>query len=133
MLCDYGLIDVDKSSEGNVVESQGYGMHSCVHLWTVHVVSQEWDSEMAGVALECVGRHVPEKDVQHLWLTQRRLLRHLTRCWRFIIDGRLDEDGKHWILHIFRYVCSNQGRLEEAEKMYLRALTVKKILFILFY
>jgi hypothetical protein len=31
VLCNYGLIEVDKSSEGTVVESQGYGMHSCVH------------------------------------------------------------------------------------------------------
>ena len=122
VLCDYGLIDVDKSSEGNVVESQGYGMHSCVHSWTVHVVNQEWDSEMAGVAVECVGRHAPENNVQHSWLTQRRLLRHLTRCWGYIIDGRLDEDGKDWILYNFGYVCSNQGRFDKAEKMYLRAL-----------
>jgi tetratricopeptide (TPR) repeat protein len=77
---------------------------------------------MAGVAVECVGRHAPEKDAQHSWLTQRRLLRHLTRSWGFIVDGRLDEDGKHWILHRFGDVCSSQERREEAEKMYLRAL-----------
>ncbi|KAF2679629.1 hypothetical protein K458DRAFT_115480 [Lentithecium fluviatile CBS 122367] len=122
VLCDYGLIEVDKSSKGTVVESQGYGMHSCVHAWTVHIVNQEWDSEMAEVAVDCVGRHAPENDVQHSWLTQRRLLRHLARCWGFIINGKMDEYGKDWILHIFGYVCSNQGRFDEAEKMYVRAL-----------
>lgn len=65
VLCDYGLIDVDKSPERYIVEFQGYGMHSCVHSWTVHVVNQECDSKMAGVALECVGRHVLENAVQH--------------------------------------------------------------------
>ena len=80
VLCDYGLIEVDKSSKGTVVESQGYGMHSCVHAWTMHVVNQEWDSIMAEVAIECVGRHVPINTAQHSWLTQRRLLQHLTRC-----------------------------------------------------
>ncbi|KAF2741633.1 hypothetical protein M011DRAFT_377150, partial [Sporormia fimetaria CBS 119925] len=80
ILCDYGLIEVDRSSEGHVVESQGYGMHGCVHAWTVHVVNQEWDSEMAGVALECIGRHALKQDAQQWRRTQRRLLRHLTRC-----------------------------------------------------
>src|SRR5579871_561231 len=121
VLCNHGLIDVDKSFEGSG-ESQGYGMHSCVHSWTVHVVNQEWDSKMAEIALECVGRHVPEDNAQHSWLTQRRLLRHLSRCWGFIIDGRLDDDGKEWILYNFGNMCSNQGRFDEAEKMYLRAL-----------
>jgi hypothetical protein len=65
VLCDYGLIEVDKSSEESGVEFQGYGMHSCVHSWTVHVVNQEWDSEMAEVAVKCVGRHVPEHNAQH--------------------------------------------------------------------
>jgi hypothetical protein len=48
VLCDYGLIEVDKFSEGSVVESQGYGMHGCVHAWTVHVVNQEWDASWPG-------------------------------------------------------------------------------------
>jgi tetratricopeptide (TPR) repeat protein len=77
---------------------------------------------MAGVALDCVGRHIPEDDVQHGWLTQRRLLRHLTRCWGYITDGRLDEGEKDWILHKFRDTCSNQGQFKKAEKMYLSAL-----------
>jgi tetratricopeptide (TPR) repeat protein len=126
VLCDYGLIEVDNSSKGQVVESQGYSMHSCVHAWTVHVVNQEWDVDMAEVAMECIGRHVPENNAQHSWLTQRRLLRHLARCWGFIVNGRLDEDGKDWILYNFGYVCSNQGQFDKAEKMYLRALQGKE-------
>jgi hypothetical protein len=121
-LCDYGLIEVDKSSKGTVVESQGYGMHSCVHAWTVHVVNQEWDSEMAWVAAECVGRHAPNNNVQHSRLIQRWLLRHITRCWGFIIHERLDEDGKEWILHMFGCMYLNLGRLDEADKMYQQAL-----------
>jgi hypothetical protein len=59
VLCNYGLVEVDRSSKGGDVESKGYGMHSCVHSWTIHVLNQEWDSEMAGLVLECVGLHVP--------------------------------------------------------------------------
>jgi len=38
------------------------------------------------------------------------------------MDGRLDENGKEWILLNFGGVCLNQERFNEAEKMYLRAL-----------
>jgi tetratricopeptide (TPR) repeat protein len=34
----------------------------------------------------------------------------------------LDDDGKDWILYNFGNMYSNQGRLDEAEKMYQRAL-----------
>ncbi|KAF1936850.1 hypothetical protein EJ02DRAFT_413325 [Clathrospora elynae] len=127
VLCNYGLVDVDKSSKGNVVESQGYAMHSCVHSWTVYVVNQEWDSEMAMVAVECVGRHVPGGNLQHSSLTQRRLLRHLKRCWGFFVDGRLDLDGKNWILHDFGTVCLDQGWFDEAEKIRYHTSTLDTV------
>jgi tetratricopeptide (TPR) repeat protein len=81
---------------------------------------------MAGIALECVGRRIPDNNAQNSWVTQRRLLRHLTRCWGYFIDGRLDDDGKDWVLYSFGYMCSNQGRLDEAEKMYQQALAGKE-------
>jgi hypothetical protein len=37
-------------------------MHSCVHLWTKHVVNEEWDSNMARLVVNCVGLHVPDSD-----------------------------------------------------------------------
>ncbi|KAF2655155.1 hypothetical protein K491DRAFT_693174 [Lophiostoma macrostomum CBS 122681] len=119
VLCNYGLIELDKSSERYMAESQGYGLHGCVHAWTTHVVNQEWDAEMARVALMCVGWGISAMDS---WLTHRRHLPHLTRCWKFVMDGSMDVDGMDRILHNFGYVCSSQGRFEEAEKMYLRAL-----------
>lgn len=51
-------------------------MHGCVHAWTIHVLNQEWDYEMAGVALGCVGSHVPDEDMSEFWVTQRRLVGH---------------------------------------------------------
>lgn len=55
-------------------------------------------------------------------MTQRRLLRHAARCSGFILDNRLDDDGKEWALHNFGDINSDQGRFYEAEKMYQRAL-----------
>jgi hypothetical protein len=53
MLCDYGLAEVEKSSEGGGIESTGYSVHSFVHSWTVHVLNKEWDAKMAGFVLDC--------------------------------------------------------------------------------
>ena len=77
---------------------------------------------MAEVALKYIDRYILENNSQYSQVTQRRLLRHLNRYWGFIIDGRLDNDGKDWILFNFGYIYSNQGRFDEAEKIYLRAL-----------
>jgi tetratricopeptide (TPR) repeat protein len=88
----------------------------------MHVVNQKWDSELAGLALECVGRHVPENNAPSSLVTQRRLLRHAGRCWEFVVDGRLDDYGKDWILHRFGDMHLDQGKHNEAEKMYQRAL-----------
>lgn len=123
VLCDHGLVEVDNSSEGSVVESKGYGMHGCVHSWTVHVVNQEWDSEMAGVALECVARHVPDENSRNPWVTQRRLMQHAARCWRFIVNGSVEHDRRDWALHYLGNLYADLGQLDKAEEMYQRALT----------
>ncbi|KAF2434896.1 TPR-like protein [Tothia fuscella] len=122
VLCDHGLIEVDQSSGEGEVESKGYAMHSCVHSWTVHMLNQEWDSRMAEFALHCIARHLLNKNTQNSWVLQRRPLRHLAKCCDWFLDGRLDDDGREWFLYAFGYVHSYQGRFEEAEKMYLRAL-----------
>jgi tetratricopeptide (TPR) repeat protein len=122
VLCDHGLVEVDESSEGGVVEKRGYAMHSCVHSWTYHVVNQEWDSKLASLALECVGKHVPESGEQNSWVTQRRLLRHAGKSWGFIVDNTLDVDGREDILLVLGNMYLVQGKYNEAEQMYQRAL-----------
>ncbi|KAF2198403.1 hypothetical protein GQ43DRAFT_163670 [Delitschia confertaspora ATCC 74209] len=126
VLSDHGLVDVDMSSEGSGVELKGYRIHSCVHSWTIHVLNQEWDAEQAGLALECVGSHIPNRTAQNSSLRQRRLLPHASRCWGFIFDGKLDQNGKEYILHRFGDMYSDLRRLDEAEKMYQRALQGKE-------
>ena len=98
MLCDYGLVEVDISSEESRVESKGYSMHSCVHLWTIHFLNQVWDVRMERLALECVGSHVLDKAAREAWVTQRRLIRHAVKCWYFVEKGIISEDGIAWVL-----------------------------------
>jgi tetratricopeptide (TPR) repeat protein len=94
VLCDHWLAEADTISEGSEVESRGYSMHNCVHSWTVHVLNQEWDAEMGGLALKCVGSRVPKSNARNSWATRQRLIRHTARCWSFIVDGMADKDSR---------------------------------------
>ena len=125
VLCNHGLAEADMSSEEGL-ESRGYRMHSCVHSWTIHVLNQEWDYGMASLALRCVGFHVPGDKSPKFWVTQRRLVQHAARCWHSISKGLVGEEGMEWALSSLGNLYANQGKLEEAEKMYQRALQGKE-------
>ena len=121
VLTDHGLVQVDKSSQ-ELPESRGYSIHGCVHSWTVHVLSQEWNYDLARVALKSVALHVPDEQANRPWLTQRRLLQHAARCSHILLNGKFPDDsmaGAYFNLgNLFKY----QSKLVLAEQMYKRAL-----------
>jgi len=90
VLSDHGLVEVDMSSQ-ELIESRGYSIHGCVHSWTVNVLNQEWDSNLARLALKFVGSHVPEKESAKWWLTQRRLLPHAASISKSVNQPRVPE------------------------------------------
>jgi len=55
VLSDHGLVEVDMSSQ-ELIESRGYSIHGCVHSWMVNVLNQEWDSDLARLALKLLDR-----------------------------------------------------------------------------
>jgi roadblock/LC7 domain-containing protein len=112
---------VDQSAF-ELVESKGYSMHGCVHAWTIHVLNQEWDYGLARLALKFVASHVPKSKEDKWWVTQRRLLQHASRCSNMVNENLVAEDGMEWAIHRLGYLYADQGKLEEAEKMYDRAL-----------
>ena len=121
VLSDHGLVEVDMSSQ-ELVESRGYSIHGCVHSWVIHVLNQEWDYDLAKLALKFVGSHVPGKESAKWWLTQRRLLQHAARCSYIVLNGLVIDDGMEWAFHNLGLLYADQGKLDEAEKMYKRAL-----------
>ncbi|KAN0072834.1 HET domain containing protein [Elaphomyces granulatus] len=125
VLSDYGLVEVDMSSQERI-ESRGYSIHGCVHSWTVHVLNQRWDYDLAKLALKCVGSHVPTEESAKWWLTQRRLFQHAARCSHAVLNGMVTDDGMEWALHRLGNLYKDQGKLDEAEKMYQRALQGKE-------
>ncbi|KAN0072353.1 hypothetical protein V8E54_009282 [Elaphomyces granulatus] len=121
VLSDHGLVEVDMSSQEQM-ESRGYSIHNCVHSWTVYVLNQEWDYDLAKLALKFVGSHVPGDESPKWWLTQRRLLQHAARCLHFVLNDMVRDDGMEWALHNLGNLYADQGKLDEAEKVYQRAL-----------
>ncbi|KAF2705193.1 hypothetical protein K504DRAFT_388600, partial [Pleomassaria siparia CBS 279.74] len=122
VLGDYGLVEVAKSTIGVEVGPVGYGMHSCVHSWTIHVVNQEWDGALADLAMKRVGNHIPYESTPRYWVTQRRLLRHVERCWGFCMLTL-------YIFNSLGVLYAKLGRLKEAEEIYEMASEQEKILF----
>ena len=121
VLCDYGLVGVDTPLQ-ELIESRGYSIHGCVHSWTIHVLNQEWDYDLARVAVQFVGLHVPKQEAIQPWLTQRRLLWHAARCSDILLNGLVTDDGIAWAYYNLGLLYAEQGKLAEAEQMYKRAL-----------
>jgi hypothetical protein len=97
-------------------------VHSCVHSWTVFVLNKEWDESFARLALRCVASKVPMRDETDSWMLQRRLLQHAVRQEQAIFEDKVDMEGMEWALHSLGNLYSDQGKLAEAEAMYVRAL-----------
>jgi tetratricopeptide (TPR) repeat protein len=114
-------VEVDKSSLERI-ESGGYSIHGCVHSWTIHVLNQEWDQDLARIAVEFIGLHIPEEQAIRPWLTQRRLLQHAARCSYIVLNGLFIDNGIEWAYYNLGLLYSSQGKLAEAEQMYQRAL-----------
>src|ERR1700735_982979 len=57
VLSDHGLVEVDMPSQ-EPGEARGYSIHSCVHSWAIHVLNQQWDYDLAKLALKFVGLHL---------------------------------------------------------------------------
>jgi tetratricopeptide (TPR) repeat protein len=125
VLCDHALVEPNATLRDNSVESQGYSMHSCVHSWTVHVVNDRWDSNMARVVLNCVGLHVPDSNSSQYWVIEQRLVRHANRCQEFIskeLLARHDNETTLRAIALLGALYADQNKLDKAEEMYQRAL-----------
>jgi tetratricopeptide (TPR) repeat protein len=131
VLCDHALVEAEAEavSRKDTKESRGYGMHSCVHAWTMHVVNERWDDGLARLALTSVGRHVPSTTAPQYWVTQQRLLRHANRSQSHI-DGTIamwsNDDTVLSAAHSLGDLYADQGKLDKAEEMYERALEGKE-------
>ncbi|KAL5318058.1 hypothetical protein ACEPPN_015162 [Leptodophora sp. 'Broadleaf-Isolate-01'] len=125
VLSSHGLVEVAMSSP-ECIESKGYSIHGCVHSWTIHALNQEWDYDLASLAVKFVGAHVPgEKDDQP-WIIQRRLLPHAARCSYMFSNSLVVDDELADECRDLGDLYADQGKLDLAEQMYQRALQGKE-------
>ncbi|KAG4431661.1 hypothetical protein IFR05_012864, partial [Cadophora sp. M221] len=124
-LSNYGLVEVATFSQEST-ESKGYNIHGCVHSWTIYALNQEWDYDLASLAVKFVGAHIPKETNNQPWTIQRRLLPHAARCSYMFANSLVVDDGLADDCHNLGYLYADQGKLVEAERMYHRALQGKK-------
>ncbi|KAH8592628.1 hypothetical protein B0O99DRAFT_689484 [Bisporella sp. PMI_857] len=125
VLSNYGLVEEHVSSQ-QLVESRGYSIHGCVHAWTIHVLNQEWDYDLARLAIECVGSHVPNRQDFQPWVLQRRLLQHAAKCSYMVLNCMTKGAGMDWAYYNLGNLYADQDKLEAAEQMYQRALVERE-------
>ncbi|KAH6665614.1 kinesin light chain [Halenospora varia] len=121
VLSNHGFVEVDMSSQ-ELIESQGYSMHGCVHLWTVHVLNQSWDYDLAKLAVKFVGSHIQGEKTVRPWLIQRRLLQHANRSSYLFLTRLVTDARMAWACHNLGNLYKIHGKLVEAEQMYQQAL-----------
>ena len=119
VLCDHALVEPLESTTG-------YGMHSCVCSWIKNVLNSELDPSFGSLALDCVGRSVPDNTIPQHWEIEKRLLPHADQINRsfssYIQQQKFDGRESSFAFHGLGLLYSDQGKMEEAEAMYLRAL-----------
>ncbi|RYO00079.1 hypothetical protein AA0121_g13434 [Alternaria tenuissima] len=124
VLCDYALVEIEISQSHDSVESRGYSMHSSVHSWTKNVVNDKWDEKMAGLALNCIGLHVPHHHEPQYWVIEQRLVRHANRCQDFLSRWPVEQDGaKSMLTHTAAYGLSMLYMMIGYEKAWVPSRT----------
>ena len=121
LLLEYSFIDVK-------TESSSFSMHSVLHHWCFHT-NEENKATMSWLALIIVASAVPSETVLHYSLIQRRLLPHcdhvysmLQRYLQEVFNDREYLPSLSRACHQLGLLYWSQGKMKEAEDMYLRAL-----------
>jgi len=119
-LSNYGFVEVDYSVD-DPVGSRGYSMHSCVHSWSTHVLSQEWNIDLARFVIQCITSCIPEKGTHRAWVTGRRLLQHAEKYTVEILDTVINDNAAS-TYHNLGNLYGVYDRREEAVELLRRSV-----------
>jgi len=113
-------------------ESSSFFMHSVLHHWCLHAFEKD-NAIMSWLAVVVVASAVPSKTMPDYSLLQRRLLPHCDRVFSLLqqsiqeaFNDKADIPSVSAACHRLGDLYSDQGKMTEAEDMYLRALTGSK-------
>jgi len=122
-LQDYSLIE---AGEGN----GKYSLHKCVHDWTLNELNQQLQPELVDIAMHCIAQSVTWESEQLYWEKNREIeghgLRLQERRIAKVIEQSQTSEQDTRDLFMIGYLYTNQGKLAEAEQMYMRALKGKE-------
>ena len=125
LLLEYSFIDEETGSSS-------FSMHSVLHHWCFHTFEED-KATMSWLALIIVVSAVSSETVLYYSLIQRRLLPHCDHVYS-MLQRYLQEAFKNreylpslsGACHQLGLLYKNQGKMKEAEDMYLRALAAKE-------
>ena len=108
-----------------------------IHRWAYHFQGENSREELAQLAVIIIGLAVPNSSSRDYSTMQRRLLSHAQVCFRWVLSGEMerktrshDTDEIYFnetkekktildAIHLLDLLYANQGKLIEAEKMYV--------------
>ncbi|KAK3340806.1 hypothetical protein B0H65DRAFT_529695 [Neurospora tetraspora] len=116
-----------RESEQSAVTQSSYSMHPVVHRWISHIQDDAGKRVFLRLAVMLIGFSVPHHTTKNYWVLQQRLLPHAERClwWMGELEGgecNIEDITIGHATYSLGNLYSDQGRLEEAETMYQRAL-----------
>ncbi|KAI9783465.1 MAG: hypothetical protein M1816_001347 [Peltula sp. TS41687] len=118
----------------------GYATHPVVHKWALYMQDEDQRVDLARLAVIVIGLAVPNISTKEFWTVQRRLLAHAQCCSQWILTGKVSTDDRRDnmpsrisaeagytevildAIHRLGMLYAQQDKLDEAEKMYQRAL-----------
>jgi tetratricopeptide (TPR) repeat protein len=131
LLRSYSLVE-------SVGDTASYATHPVVHRWARYYCGQDYGNELARLALVVAGWAVPHNSTRDYSVLQRQLLPHAQACSQIVEKhsdrngGGLERsrtEGRDVVLdaiHRLGMLYADQGKLGEAEKMYVRSLQGKE-------
>ena len=122
ILLDYSLIETR-------YEISSYAIHPIIHDWCFHLNLTSND-EIASLAVSVIGSACHSTGSSANWLHRKRLAGHCSyvHFWIGKKPQNLERNMRweqvlYFSYHAIGYFSKEQGKLSEAEEMYLRALT----------
>ncbi|KAF2135210.1 uncharacterized protein K452DRAFT_46458, partial [Aplosporella prunicola CBS 121167] len=122
LLSRYSLVDHGQ-------QTSSHSMHAVLHEWCYHLSTESERSMLLCVTLSLIAKRVPLDKEAEYWKLQRRLLPHGIRACQLAGFGLGEQhyidmglEVPPWAFHSLGVLYADQGKLDQAEEMYERAL-----------
>ncbi len=121
VLSSYSLVDAKETSS--------HSIHSVLHKWCYQLAEGSERRVLSWLAACIVASSVPADTESEYWKLRKRLFPHGNRVCRWVDEHLEQSHGANgwalppWIFFKLGVLYADQGKLDEAEKMYVRTLT----------